>query len=533
MTYNLLLVDDEVHAIEGVKSDLDLNKLGISRLFTAYNAKQAKEIFDKEKIDIMLCDIEMPQGSGLELLHWVRERQMNTVTIFLTSYADFKYAKEALQLGSLDYLLKPVLADDLENVIRKAQSVIDRNSEISRISQSHQLWMKHYSLIIERFWFDLVNHTIPSNPSAIREQVEHHQLPITEEMIFLPLLISVKRWNKTLNRRDEKIMEYALKNSAEEIIMGNHANGIFIFLDCGILLGIMATSKGMNVDTDHLIEVCNQYIDSCNKYFYCDLSCYLGQAVEAHEMAGMVERLRARDRNNVALFNRVYSYDEAAHMHQPIELPDTNVWLSLLKTGTKETVIHEAEKFLDHLVQNQMIDVKILHQFHLDIMQALYSFLNMKGIQAHQLFGDEESRSVSETAGRSVRDLLAWIHHAVNKAVNQAEAVQETDTVVQTVSRYIAHHIDQDLSRETIAKLVFLNPDHLSRIFKKETGYSISDYILNERINLAKELLSQTNIPISAIASSVGYSNFSHFARIFKKYVGEGPSEYRCQMKNK
>jgi two-component system response regulator YesN len=532
MTYQMLLVDDEIHAIEGVKSDLDLNKLEITRLFTANNIRQAKEIFEKELIDIMLCDIEMPQGSGLELLAWVREHHSKTETIFLTSHADFKYAKEALQLGSLDYLLKPVLAVDLENAIRKAQSMIDRNTEISRNSQSHQLWLKHHSLIIEHFWLNLINHSTPSHPAAVREQIERHHIPITEELVFLPILLCVQRWNKALKRRDEKILEYALKNTAEEIIIGSDANGICFQLERGMLLVIIAAEGGTDWVHSQVQEASRQYIDACNRYFYCDLSCYLGQTAHAHEMAGMVADLRTRDRNNVAFFNKVHSYQDAIHTDQLIRLPDWSVLSSLLKTGTKETVIHEIEAFLADLVRNQGLDAKYLHQFNQNFMQVLYSYLNNRGIQAHQLFG-EESRRVSETAGRSVTDMLAWVEHAVNKAMNHAEAVKETDTVVQTVKRYITLNMDQDLSRDTIAEQVFLNPDHLTRLFKKETGHSISDYVLLERIKLAKELLTQTNIPISAIASSVGYSNFSHFTKIYKKYTEMGPTEYRSQFQDK
>ncbi|MDQ0897723.1 response regulator [Paenibacillus sp. V4I7] len=529
MTYQMLLVDDEIHAIEGVKSDLDLNKLGITGLFTAYNIRQAKEILDKEIIDILLCDIEMPQGSGLELLSWVREHHPDTATIFLTSHADFKYAKEALQLGSLDYLLKPVLAGDLENAIRRAQGVIDRNSEISRNSKSHQLWLKHHSLIIERFWLDIINHSTPSHPAAIREQVERHHIPVSEDSRFLPILISVQRWKKTLKRRDEKILEYALKNSAEELIIDSHGTGICFHLERGMLLVILVASCGTDWKYAQATEACNQFIDSCNRYFYCDLSCYFGEPAEAHEIADMLTKLRTRDRNNVAFVNQIYPYHDTGHTDQPIKLPTLSSVSSLLKSGTKESVIQEVEKFLGDLVRNQEMDAEVLHQFYQDFMQALYSFLNLRGVQAHQLFGDDESRRVSETAGRSVTDMLAWVHHAVNKAMIQAEAVKETDTVVQTIRRYIALNIDQDLSREMIADQVFMNPDYLSRIFKKETGYSISDYVLLERIKLAKELLSQTNISISAIASSAGYTNFSHFTKIFKKYAGIGPTEYRSQ----
>ncbi|HZG85424.1 response regulator [Paenibacillus sp.] len=530
MSYHLLLVDDEIHAIEGVKADLDLDELCISRLFTAYNNKQAREIFELEAVDILLCDIEMPNGSGLELLSWVREHHPNTATIFLTSHADFKYAKEALKLGSLDYLLKPVLAEDLAKAIRRAQSVIEQNSENTRNSQSHQLWMNHHSLIIERFWLDLINHTIPSNQSAIYEQIERKNLPITENDLFLPVLISVQRWNKDLKRRDERILEYALKNTAEEVLFSANMKGMCFYLTRGKLLGVFsALSYEHDGGVEGLYEAGRKYVEFCSQHFYCNLSCYIGRPVTAVAMADMVAGLREKDRNNVARVNQVFPFSEAGKTEQPIALPELTVWSSLLKNGKKEDVIGEVEKYLEQLVTSHELDAKTLRQFDQDFMQALYSFLNSEGIQAHRLFGDDESLRLSEYAGRSVMDMKHWIHHALNKAVKQSEAAKDTGNVIEFVKHYIASNIDEDLSRELIAEQVFLNPDYLSRIFKKETNYSISEYILLERIRLAKELLSQTNIPVSAVAVSVGYGNFPHFTRIFKKYAGVGPSEYRNQ----
>jgi len=529
MTYRMLLVDDEVHAIEGVKADLDLARLSIAELFTAYSMRQAKEVFELEDIDIMLCDIEMPQGSGLELAAWVREHRPGTVTIFLTSHADFKYAKEALKIGSLDYLLKPVLASDLEHAIRNAQRVLEQNSEKNRHVHSHQLWMKHHAYIIERFWLDLINYSTPSRPDAIREKVELHNIPITEKTVFLPVLISVQRWNKTLKRRDEKILEYALKNSAEEMIISEHSNGICFQLDRGMLLVILVVNRDKEWDDARIKDACGRYIDSCNRYFYCDLSCYLGHPVEAYEMADMVANLRRRERDNVAMVNQVFADCDAGSTGQSVQLPELSTIASLLKTGTKESVLIEVDKLLSDLILKQEMNAEVLHQFHQDFMQVLYSFLNVKGVQAHQLFGDATSKSLSDTAGRSITDMQDWLQHVIGMAFKQADAIKETDTVIETVKRFIALNMDQDLSREQLAEQVFLNPDYLSRMFKKETGYSVSEYILVERINRAKSLLSQTNIPISSVASSVGYTNFSHFAKIFKKMVGTGPTEFRSR----
>lgn len=529
MTIQLLLVDDEIHAIEGVKSDLNTKELGISCLFTAYNMKQAKALIEREHIDIMLCDIEMPQGSGLELLAWVQEHYPHVITIFLTSHADFKYAKEALQLGSLDYLLKPVKVKELERVINRAKELVHRNSEVSRNKQSHQLWMKHRALVVERFWTDIIYHIMPSHRDAIRQQVETLQLPFTEQMMFIPILISIQRWNKEMTRRDQKIIEYALKNSAEEIIIGKQRNGLFFYIEPGKMLGVFTVEHQPAEEQMELLDCCEYYISMCNQYFYCELSCYFGAAIEATDMASMVAMLKQRERNNVAFFNKVFPFHIEDERKDTIDLPDLELWLSLLKTGTKEGVIEKVERFLQELVDSQSINAHILEQFHQDFMQVLYSYLNMSGIQARRLYGDEQSRSLSEQANRSVADLLAWIHHIVDKAFNQTKSVEETETVIQQVQRYVSNHLDQDLSRDTIANHVFLNPDYLSRILKRETGFSVSNYVVNERMKRVKQLLVETSIPISTIAASVGHTNFSHFASIFKKHTGLGPTEYRAQ----
>lgn len=525
MSYRLLLVDDEVHAIEGIKADLDLLKLRISQLYIAYDSIQAKEILKSKPVDIMLCDIEMPQGSGLELLKWVRDNSYNTVTIFLTSHAEFEYAKEAMRLGSLEYLLKPILPDELESVMHKAQQIIDRNSELNRISLSHQLWMKYHSLIVERFWVDLITQNIASRWSAISEQIDQRQLPITETMRFLPVYISIHKWNKTLTRRDEKILEYGIKNVAEEIILSDDQNGHFFFLERCEMLGMIATDE--STLSHKLIASMKQFVEFSQQSFYCQLSCYIGEATSIANIAGMVATLRQKAHNDVAFYNKVVLWHDNINQQSQAALPDINLWLTLIKPKSKQALIQEIEHYIDELVKNKEMNVKVLHQFHHDFMQALYSYLNREGIQAHKLFGDELSIQLSDNASKTVDDLLLWVNHAVNVAFHHAFTVQKSDNVIAIVKRHIAGHLDQELSRESLAELVFLHPDYFSRMFKKKTGVSITDYIMNERIQLARKMLIETDATISQIAIMVGYNNFSHFTKVFKKIVGFGPSEYR------
>lgn len=110
---NALLVDDDRYFVAALREKIDWHSLGIEEVHSAYNIRGAREIIERHAIRVMLCDIEMPQGSGLELLAWIRERAYPVQAIFLTNYADFHYAQTALELQSLDYYLKPVALDKL------------------------------------------------------------------------------------------------------------------------------------------------------------------------------------------------------------------------------------------------------------------------------------------------------------------------------------------------------------------------------------------------------------------------------------
>jgi two-component system response regulator YesN len=106
-------------------------------------------------------------------------------------------------------------------------------------------------------------------------------------------------------------------------------------------------------------------------------------------------------------------------------------------------------------------------------------------------------------------------------------SIEQSESVVDKAKAYIRRNLAEDLSRENIASHVYLNPDYLTRIFKKETGLSISDYLLQQRLDIAAELLESTDSSVSAIGAKIGYANFSHFSRMFKKHKNMNPLEYR------
>ncbi len=115
----VLMVDDEPLTIQTLAKNIDWAHLGVSATLLAFNAEQAKELFDaSDKIDIILCDIEMPGTDGFSLLQWVREHHSETKMVIITNHAVFRYAQQAVHLGCVDYLTKPLNPEAVSEMLR-------------------------------------------------------------------------------------------------------------------------------------------------------------------------------------------------------------------------------------------------------------------------------------------------------------------------------------------------------------------------------------------------------------------------------
>lgn len=125
----ILLVDDEVTMLNILSKVIHWNELGVNDLYKAKNAGEAKQILQSENIDIVICDIEMPRESGLELIAWIQGLYPDVVNIILTAHADFNYARSAISLGVYRYLLKPVSFEEMEETIRSAMEKLDTKQE--------------------------------------------------------------------------------------------------------------------------------------------------------------------------------------------------------------------------------------------------------------------------------------------------------------------------------------------------------------------------------------------------------------------
>lgn len=528
--YKALIVDDEIYAVMGIRSGVKWQDLQVTEVYEAYNMRDALKVFEQTAIDIMICDIEMPKGTGIELLERVNEISPGTETIFLTAHSAFDFMKRAIQLDGFDYLLKPIEFDVLQETIGKALKSIKQERELLSLRDQYKpyydMWRKKKSLITDKFWNDLLSGRIVCTPDNIARILEEHELAGLENSVFLPVMVSVESWQREFSTRDEDMMEYAVRKAASEMLLPA-GKGEVIQTKQGVNVVIIIGDDNDEPTTffPELLARCEKYIQGCHKYFGCNLSCYIGENSTLLEMADTYRQLLEIEYNNLNKSNQVYTLASMGTTSIKTMIPRISTWTILMEQGKLDELQREVRTRLSELGQMQGLSVGELEGFHQEFMQMVYYILHKNGLSAFELFQEQEGILLSAQP-RNLEQLEITALQMIRIIHDQ---LHRNHSVIQRVQYYITEHLNEPITREQLASYVHLNPAYLSRLFKREVGESITDYILHVRMSLAKDLITSSTIPISDVAKTFGYHNFSHFSKMFRKVYQASPQQFRQQ----
>lgn len=530
----MLVVDDEIYALKGITQGIEWDDLPISQILEAESVPEARRQLEANKVDLVISDIEMPGANGMELLRYIREACPSTLTIFLTGHARFEYAQEAMHHGCFEYVLKPVDHDDLKEIVRRAVAEIEeRRAQLTfeeTIETYRRQWTSQLPILVERFWQEALAGRLPSSAERLAREFALYDIPLAAGERVLPVMLSIERWELELDGRDESIMEYALRKAAAEIIVGPSEAGAALQdrSQQNLLLLYRADE-----DRAAVLERCRAYIRACREYFHCTVSCYVGVPTPPTSLTGELERLSRLERANVTQPASVIDAGpgaEAASLGAGgpgagQTMPPFMEWGILLDAGglaELETAIADALRRM----KEEGAGRESLELFYYGYVHMLYQSTLRRGVPAGELLTQQD---IAEgQALRSPEAMNAWALRLLAKtAAALQERQRDASAVIAKIQSYVQDHLDEELGRDEIARAVYRNPAYLSRLFRKETGMSLTDYIAQAKIERAKRLLEGTNDKISNIAEGLGYTHFSYFAKLFKKVTGLTPQDYR------
>ena len=334
---NLLIVDDEYYTVESISNKIRTLRPDFFEIFCAYNLTQALEAFSAHPIDLMICDIEMPGGSGLELLDQIRQAHYETVCIFLTAYAKFEYISRAMKLSSSDYLLKPLDDHALLEALDKACAQCEKQQK-DHVNTLHANYWKESELpLAEQFFLDLLNGSISSAPSEVMDEIRYRRLNV--ELIhqpFCPLLIQTGQTNSFSPTDNRTLYEFALKNIAREYFFEPGELPLTIRVLDGFYLLLLPASTHSR---DAVIGRCRQALTDFVTHFPFSINFFVDQKVCLPEdLRKAFLSMKAFAGKNVTYENHVF--DLAAETEAPVQTPfqpiPSDRWSDLLTSGRTE-----------------------------------------------------------------------------------------------------------------------------------------------------------------------------------------------------
>lgn len=529
---NILIMDDDEYTVDAIKAMIDWEQIGIDDVFSATTVACAKQIFEAVKLDIMLCDIEMHSESGLDFVEWARERGSKADVYFLTSFAEFSYAQKALKLQSREYILKPVQYQVLTETLGKA---VIRAKERKQEQSEKEKWRQSLKLRKDAFWGRMIRQEL-TEPEEVEKYRQFLTLPYTGTDCFLLLVIEIYDFRTILEKVERGMYDFIIQNITEELLgkEGFHTEVMFRtesddFARWNVILRV---DQGVEKQyTDIMLRIGKNYISQIRQKLDSIVGCYVGIPVACAQMPGQVKLLFEMVLDDVFGANQVQFLENYSARMVSYEQPEFTRWEELILEKEEKKVQWEISQYLLRLEKEKNANTESLIQFQLEFHYMVMSVLKQRNITVSLVWGGISTEE-SKEAVKSIHSMQKYTKKLLRKVLQSLEQAGKEKAVVHTVRKYISEHYAEEITRDDLAKLVYLNPDYLSRMFRTETGESLSNYLIRYRIEKAKELLSNTNSPINQIACDVGYTNFSYFAKIFRKYAQCTPNEYRKKMKN-
>ncbi|WP_161952916.1 helix-turn-helix domain-containing protein [Paenibacillus sp. EZ-K15] len=518
---NVLVVDDQYDVVQGVIAGVNWQELHIDHVYPAYGPDEVRTLLNHHHVHIMLCDIEMPLENGLELFKWVKAQFPAIECIFLSSYSEFEYAQEAIQLGCFDYILQPARYEDIQASIERAIHKIHANTHMRQIYEYGAYWRQNEELLLENcvrsFMLDSRMH-----PQQLLRDLSNIHISVSAHAQFGSILIQLTNSNPNI-----ETIKYELRSIVSKLIEPYNLDLLFVQLDQVNYLTLLYTEGVFDAPISELMK---QFIDMAQNELGCSAACYISDIGEPEKLKLHYKALCHMRQQNVALYSKVFTMQHLNKIKDSsYSFPNMQNWSMLISHNSIKNVRDQIHSYLLQQKQLGIMSAEFLARFHQDFIQIFLTAVNQLKLEVNDIFFEQYPYADYIEAYTSLDKMIDLVHFTLDYVQEHAGEADHALSPIERAIDYINQNIEKNFSRAEVAEAIYLNPEYLSRLFKKAKGISLNDFIITRKMEISKSLLMSTHIPVHLIASKVGYSNFSYFSQVFKKHCGLTPLEYRQQ----
>ena len=526
--YRIMLADDEGIVRDSLKMIIEKHFPDQCQVETARTGRDVIELAERFRPDIAFMDIQMPGINGIEAIREIKKNNPGVEFIIVSAYDRFDYAREAINLGVMDYINKPFSAHGIVEVLQKAMGRI----EAKRKKRSDDLLIREkmetvMPIIENGFVYSIMFQ------EAFDEDIQNYKKLLNMNADYGCMLALVMGDDQHGNHMTNAVgasvriqSNYAkvretVKETWNCVVGSVISNKIPVFLPC----------EKMKIEYEERIEkidVCRELARKLRRITDISFRVGIGSIRRLNEsMASYEEALKAlvNSTGSVAHVDDLpiqCRYDK----EYPIDLE--NELFARLRSGEREECEREAAHFFDWMLENygennMSVKLKTL-EF---VLWAEHIVYQDGGMTYH--FQDRSNYLPLVMNAEKNSDLKNWFVGKFGEACRNMHTKKEehANQMVIRAEQYIRENYHRDLSLDEVSRQLDLSPYYFSKLFKEETGSNFVEYVTGLRISRAKEMLSRKECSMKEICAEVGYSDPNYFSRIFKKNTGVTPTEYR------
>ena len=499
--YRMLVVDDEKTERECVRFLIEQSGLPLEVSEAGDGREALRRLKETDGADILFTDVQMPLMDGLELIREAEKLFPDMKILIFSSYADFEYARTALTLGVVNYILKPLIPEKLKKSLEGLIGQLDEEAASRKLKDRQQSFMLQYALQL----------SISGNFDGSRAE---------------PAVL----------KQLEQFRCMVLVDFNGDFLENNS----FVFyesLRCAMRLDM----ESLNLSPDQALLLLRTPVENPKEWGMrllshiqetFQISCWLAISKPLSGQASLKDACAAVEQQMERRFwepqLHVFTGQDREDAQDGAENgTDENRQLQQIKRALGNRDGAALQEALDSLFakyrsrQNQsQIYVKFIFS---NLLTTLYPFLN-------EMDGEKKTLDamISDLYLQpDISEIVRMVQELASRIIGGFSSGPSIRREILEVTDYIGANYGKELSVERLASIVFLTPDYLSRLFKKSMGKSISQYIRQFRMEKARELLTGTNRKVIDIGEAVEYPNYSYFCQSFREYFGTSPERYR------
>lgn len=366
--------------------------------------------------------------------------------------------------------------------------------------------------MLSAFWAELLENGSSLSNEEINTKLYNYRLGLDMAVPYLIVLFCVKYREGMSLRNEENLVQciFRWKNTG--------------FFRTSISISGIVVPMDRTMTVDIVIKQCEEYIQFLEDVWKYKLAVFVGTPLYMDKLTGHFNELMVMALGSVSAASKVYIYETAFSQSTSYVPPNLELWRLMLEKGTYGKLYGEIESYMNR--EMPVMRRHYLNRFMHDFEQMLSRFMSEMNIHLTLLMDDLEEM-IYVNRYDSVENALSYIQNMFERIRHHTITGSDGISVSERVREYIANHLDQELTRETLAECVHMNADYLGKIFKKENGISLKEYVTREKLQMACELLGKTDLPVSEVALRVGYRNFAHFSTAFRRFSGVSPVAFR------